>query len=139
MEKQIGKTKDVGFQFGIRKTYPLSSNDMWDFLFSEKGLELWLGKLQTELELKKEFKTEKGIIGYVRVFKPNSHIRINWQKMNWTNLSTVQLRVIGNKERTTVSFHQEKLVDSEQREEMKAYWNQVVNKITMEIAREASR
>lgn len=139
MEKQIGKTKDVGFQFGIRKTYPLSSNDMWDFLFSEKGLELWLGKLQAELELKKEFKTEKGIIGYVRVFKPNSHIRINWQKMNWTNLSTVQLRVIGNKERTTVSFHQEKLVDSEQREEMKAYWNQVVNKITMEIAREASR
>lgn len=139
MEKQIGKTKDVGFQFGIRKTYQLSSNDMWDFLFSEKGLELWLGKLETELELKKEFKTEKGIKGYVRVFKPNSHIRTTWQKKNWTNLSTVQIRIIGNKEKATVSFHQEKLVDSEQREEMKVYWNQVVNKITMEIEKEASR
>ncbi len=63
MEKQIGKTKDVGFQFGIRKTYPLSSDKMWNFLFSENGLKLWLGQLQTVLELKKDFKTEKVIRG----------------------------------------------------------------------------
>lgn len=139
MAKQIGKTKDAGFQFGIRKTYPLSSDDMWNFLFSEKGLKIWLGKLDGELELKKEFITEKGGRGYVRVFKPNSHIRINWQKKNWTNISTVQLRVIGNKEKTTISFHQEKLVDSEQRDEMKLYWNKIVDKISMEIEKEASR
>ena len=139
MAKQIGKTKDTGFQFGIRKTYPLSSDDMWNFLFSEKGLKIWLGKLDGELELKKEFITEKGVRGYVRVFKPSSHIRINWQKKNWTNISTVQLRVIGNKKKTTIKFHQEKLVGSEQREEMKLYWNKIVNKISMEIEKEASR
>lgn len=138
MKKQIGKTKDAGFQFGIRKTYPLASDDMWNFLFSEKGLKIWLGKLDRELELKKAFKTEKGVSGYVRVFKPNSHIRLHWQKKHWTNISTVQLRVMGNKEKTTISFHQEKLVDAEQREEMKKYWNKIVNKITMEIEKEAS-
>ena len=139
MEREIGKTKDAGFQFGIRKTYPLSSDDMWNFLFSEKGLKIWLGKLDRELELKKEFKTKKGVSGYVRVFKRNSHIRINWQKKNWTNSSTVQLRVIGNIEKTTISFHQEKLIDSKQREEMKIYWNKIMNKISMEIEKETNR
>ena len=139
MEKPIGKTKDTGCQFGIRKTYRLSSDDMWHFLFSEKGLRIWLGRIDGALELKKEFKTEKGVSGLVRVFKPNSHIRINWQKKNWTNISIVQLRVIGNKEKTTISFHQEKLVGSEQREEMKIYWNKVVHEISKEIEKEVSR
>ena len=124
MGKQIGKTKDVGFQFGVRKTYHISSDDVWNFLFSDKGLKIWLGELESDLKLKKEFKTEEGIIGYVRVFKPNSHIRVNWQKKDWTNLSTVQLRVIEQNESTTISFHQEKLIDSKQREEMKIYWKQ---------------
>ncbi len=34
MESQVGKTKDVGFQYGIRKTFPVSSEKAWDFLFS---------------------------------------------------------------------------------------------------------
>ena len=34
MENQVGKTKDVGFQFGIRKTIPASTEKVWDFLFS---------------------------------------------------------------------------------------------------------
>jgi len=136
MEKQIGQTKDVGFQFGIRKTFAISSDEMWEFLLSRKGLEIWLGELETEFDLQKEFKTKNGVNGFVRVFKPNSHIRINWQKKNWENLSTVQLRVIGKNEKTTVSFHQEKLLDSIQREEMKEYWNRVMNKITNKLKKE---
>ncbi|MBU2905849.1 hypothetical protein KO529_13705 [Arenibacter algicola] len=77
MENQVGKTRDVGFQFGIRKTFPVSSEKAWDFLFSNSGLNIWLGKLKNELEIKKEFETENGITGLVRVFKANSHIRLN--------------------------------------------------------------
>lgn len=44
---------------------------MWEFLFSSKGLKIWLGELETEFELKKEYRTENGIKGLVRVFKPN--------------------------------------------------------------------
>lgn len=131
--KQIGKTKDVGWQFGLRKTFPLSQEYVWDFMFSEQGLKIWLGKLDTELEIKKTYKTKNGISGFVRVFKPYSHIRMNWKKQNWDNLSTVQVRVIGNNEKSTVSFHQEKLLNNEQREEMKVYWNEVMNKIADKI------
>ena len=45
-------------------------------------------------------------------------------------MSTVQIRVIGNKEKTTIAIHQEKLLNSKQREEMKEYWNKVMKTLT---------
>jgi len=133
MKNQVGKTKDVGFQFGIRKTIPVSSEKVWDFLFSDNGIKIWLGKLNTELELKKEFETENGITGFVRVFNPNSHIRLNWKPKTWENISTVQIRVIGDENKTTIAIHQEKLLNSEQRNEMKEYWTKIIEKITNKI------
>jgi len=133
MENQIGKTKDVGFQFGIRKTFPFSTEKVWDFLFSKNGLKIWLGKLKSELEIKKEYETENGTKGLVRVFKPNSHIRLSWKPKNWENMSTIQIRVIGNQEMTTIAIHQENLLNSEQRSEMKEYWNKIMKKIETEL------
>ena len=133
MEKRVGQTKNVGFQFGIRRTFPISTEMAWQYLFSDKGLNTWLGKLTTEFELKKEFQTKDGVIGFVRIFKPNSHIRLNWKRKEWENLSTVQIRVIGNKNKVTISFHQEKLYDSIQRDEMKEYWNKIIDEISKEI------
>ncbi len=130
MENQVGKTKDVGFQFGLRKTIPVSTEKVWDFLFSEEGLNIWLGKLNAELELKKEFETQNGIRGLVRVFNTNSHIRLNWKLKTWKNMSTVQVRIIGNKTKTTIAIHQEKLLNSEQRNEMKEYWTQTISTLT---------
>lgn len=133
MERQTGKTKDVGFQFGIRKSYSISLESAWDFLFSDNGINIWLGELNSELEIKEKFKTKNGIEGFVRVFKPYSHIRLNWKMDNWTNLSTVQIRVIGTNGKTTISIHQEKLLNSDQRNEMKEYWNGIIDRISTEL------
>jgi len=133
MKKEIGKTKDVGFQFGIRKTFPISAEKAWDFMFGAKGLKIWLGELKGELEIKKGYETENGITGDVRVFKPNSHIRLTWKPKNWQNISTLQIRVIPNQNKTTIAIHQENLLDSAQRAEMKEYWNNVMNTITNNI------
>jgi len=130
MKTPVGKTKTVGFQFGIRKTFPVSADCIWTFLFSDLGLQIWLGKLKSELEIKKQYTTESGIEGLVRVFKPNSHIRLNWKLPDWDNLSTVQLRVIENGSKTTIAFHQENLKNSAQREAMNEHWNKVMAKIT---------
>jgi len=45
MENPVGKTKDVGFEFGTRKMFPVSTEKVWDF-FSESGLKIWLGNLK---------------------------------------------------------------------------------------------
>lgn len=135
-EKPVGLTKDVGWQFGLSKKFPYSQEYLWDFMFSEKGLKIWLGEIKEELEIKKSYKTKDGIEGLIRVFTPYSHIRMNWKKKNWENISTVQVRVIGNHEKATISFHQEKLLDNNQREEMKLYWNKKMTEIEKAITTE---
>ena len=45
-------------------------------------------------------------------------------------MSTVQIRVIGNEDKTTIAIHQEKLLNSEQRIEMKKYWTEIIEKLT---------
>ncbi len=130
MKKPVGQTKDTGFQFGIRKTFPVSLDRARQFLFSDDGLKIWLGNLISgSIEEKKQFKTADGTEGMVRVLKPLSHIRLTWKKKEWDNFSTLQIRVIGTKGKTTISFHQEKLLNSQQRIEVRFYWQKVMAKI----------
>ncbi|MEM0942065.1 MAG: SRPBCC domain-containing protein [Bacteroidota bacterium] len=139
MEGQVGKTKDVGYEFGLQKTFSISEKQAWDFMFSDSGLKIWLGDLETDFSLKENYKTKSGIEGFVRVFELYSHIRMNWKKKDWNNMSTVQVRVIGkNNDKTLISFHQEKLLDSDQRAEMKEYWNKKMENITEEIKKQAA-
>lgn len=133
-KKPVGLTKDVGWQFGLSKTFYHSQSFLWDFMFSEQGLEIWLGKTEEELENKKGFRTKEGIEGFVRVFNPYSHIRMNWKKPEWENISTVQVRVMGDEKKAIISFHQEKMTSSAQREEMRAYWNRKMTEIERTLA-----
>ena len=130
MPKTVGQTKDAGFQIGVRKTFNVPVEAGWDFLLSEAGVSIWLGEINPEsLELGKPYKTREGIEGKIRVLKPYSHIRLTWKPKHWTNTSVLQIRVIPSKSKTTVSFHQDKLLDSRQRGEMKKYWDGVIKKI----------
>ena len=61
---------------------------------------------------------------------------MNWKKKGWENESILQVRVIGNHEKATISFHQEKLSNNKQREEMKLYWNEKMNEIENVISKE---
>jgi uncharacterized protein YndB with AHSA1/START domain len=129
----VGQTRDVGFQFGIRRTFPVSIEMAWDYLFSNDGLKIWLGELNEELNDKAIFKTSEGVLGKVRVFKKYSHIRLNWQKPDWNYVSTVQIRLIPNRDKTIISFHQEKLMNAQQRKQMQEYWNKVIKEISHEL------
>lgn len=128
-EKPVGLTKSAGWQFGLRKTFSYPQEYVWEFMFSDKGLIIWLGELTEELEIKKAYTTKEGIGGFVSVWTPYSHIRMSWKKQDWKNISAVQVRVMGNHEKATVSFHQDQLSDNHQREEMKRYWNEKMAEI----------
>jgi hypothetical protein len=118
-----GLTKDAGWQFGLRRTFSYPRAALWDLLFSERGLSVWLGRLTSPLALRQAYATEEGIEGMLRVFTPYSHIRMSWKPSHWENASRLQIRVMGDEKKVKLSFHQEKLADAGQREEMKAWWN----------------
>jgi uncharacterized protein YndB with AHSA1/START domain len=128
--KPIGLTKNAGFQVGTRKTFPVSVETAWDFLISARGTSIWLGLINPDsLDVGTPFTTSNGVEGQIKVLKPYSHLRMKWKPSDWTNTSTLQIRVIPAKDKTTISFHQEKLLDEHQRNSMKSFWQSVLGKI----------
>lgn len=117
MEKKIELTKDAGWQFGIRKSVSLNANEVWDFMFSENGIKLWL----------------KGADKKFSTFKNLSHIRTKWKLKDWTNEATLQMRLLSNKDKTTIAFHIDKLLNENQREEVKTYWTEMLENITKQL------
>jgi uncharacterized protein YndB with AHSA1/START domain len=127
--KTVGKTKDTGYQFGIRRTFNLKAEVVWEMLFSPEGQSIWLGEPMDGDFLPSDFVTFNGISVSVRVWNPGSHIRIQYQRQDWEKLSILQIRVIPKGEKTTVSFHQDHLMDASMREEMKIHWKGVFERL----------
>lgn len=103
-------------------------------MFSKKGLSVWLGAIEGQtLALGNSYKTMEGIEGKVTILKDLSHVRMSWKKPEWVNASALQVRLINSKGNTTISFHQDRLLDLAQRMEMKAHWDRVLLAIEKEI------
>jgi uncharacterized protein YndB with AHSA1/START domain len=135
--KVVGDTKDAGFQFGLRKTFHISFDEVWNFMFSLNGLKIWLGSLAIELSEKQDYKTKEGIEGEIRLIKVHSHIRLTWKKKGWDNVSQLQVRVMNTDGKTVIGFHQDHLSDANQRNEMKDHWNKVMEKISRELEKKS--
>lgn len=126
----IGYTKDSGFQTGVRKTFDVSVETAWDYLLSPSGIDIWLGPFEyDQLMPDRAFKTKNDLAFKITTFKPYSHVRLSWKPEYWANVSALQVRVINAKGKATVSFHQDKLLDVCQREEMKKHWSSVLDEI----------
>jgi uncharacterized protein YndB with AHSA1/START domain len=129
-DKPVGLTKDVGYQIGIRRTINSTVDEVWSFLTSPEGISIWLGSgTISVLDVKIKYQLDDGSNGEIRVYKPNSHLRLTWNPQDWTKPSTIQLRVIPNKTRTTIAFHQENLPNSEQREKRRAFYKSAIDQI----------
>jgi activator of HSP90 ATPase len=134
INETITKTKDLGFQVSVRKTFSVNTETMWDFILSEKGIGVWLGKINIDdFELQKPFATKEGIEGKLTVFVPNCHLRLKWKPKIWLKFSTIELRVTNTKGRASVVFHQTGFFEIEKREELRIYWKNIVSKMNDEL------
>lgn len=128
------KNKDLGFQVSVRKTFSVSTETMWEFLLSQSGIEVWLGKINIDdLEIQKTFISDEGIEGKLTVFIPNCHLRLKWKPKHWQKLSTVELRVTNNKGRSSVVFHQTGFFEIEKIEEMRTYWKSIISNMNEKL------
>ena len=129
-KRPVGLTKDVGFQIGVRRTLPIQAEDAWRLLTSSKGVNIWLG-VTSKLDFTKgaKYRLDNGAVGEVRVYGPNSHLRITWQPPDWPRASTIQIRVIPKGDRTVIAFHQEHLPGEKERAERRAYYISVLDEL----------
>ena len=130
-QKAVGKTKAVGFQFGMRKTFFISLQQPWDLITSDEAIKIWLGDISDiSIEEGKTYSTKDGTVGEFRVVKPYSHIRLTWRPKNWEKTFTIQIRVIQKESsKTVISFHQENLLSENEREIMSKYWLKVMEEM----------
>ncbi|MFD0697972.1 SRPBCC domain-containing protein [Paenibacillus sp. GCM10027628] len=126
--KLVGQTASVGFQIGVRRSLPVTQEQAWKLLTSSRGLPLWLGQLEgASFIAGQAYRTAEGTSGEFRVVKPMEQLRLTWQPSGWPKPSTVQVRLLpSGTEKTTISFHQEKLADARQREAMKLRWEEAL-------------
>ena len=119
----VGKTKEQGWEIGVRRTFPVGTSRLWEALTTQPGLGYWLGT-GVEADFKKgdTYKTLEGTTGDIRSFEVGSLIRLTWQPKDWDFASTLQIRVIAAKKGSTLSIHHEKLQNGDQREQMRQYW-----------------
>ncbi len=133
-KRVVGLTKNVGFQFSITKTCPVSPDVAWDFLLSESGIAIWLGDIDfDDFELHKPLITKTGIEAKITIFRADSHIRLAWKPAHWLNNSFIEIRVLTNKGRAKLGLLHTHMMSVGQREEVKAYWNKIVQNMAAEL------
>jgi activator of HSP90 ATPase len=133
-KKVVGLTKNVGFQFSITKTCAVSVDAAWDFLLSESGVAIWLGTIDfQDFEWDNPFTTAEGIEAKITIFKADSHLRLAWQPRHWDNVSSIEIRVFDVKGRAKIGLLHTRMLDVRQREEVKAYWGEIFEKMGIEL------
>jgi len=138
--REVGSTRDTGFQIGVRRTLPMSLAEGWELMTSPEGVRAWLGDgARVEWEPGREYALANGSAGAVRVVQPESHVRLTWRPRGWPRDSTIQVRVLAAASGTTIAFHQEHLPSAAARQERRAHFAAALDALaTLAAGRTAS-
>lgn len=132
MRSEVGKTADSGWQIGVSRTVPYPVTELWEFLLSREGSEIWLGP-GAELPRRRgeAYETANGTAGQVRSFHELDRVRLTWRPKDWEHDSTLQVTVsaASSAAKSTLRFHQEWLADAEEREQQRGYWEDVTDRL----------
>jgi len=120
----VGQTAASGWQAGVRRTFPVATETVWNLLLSAEGQALWLGAPVT-LKPGAPYALPDGTTGEVRVVS-DRHLRATWAPPGWTGESTIQLRVLQAASGATVAFHHDRLANTDERERALAHWRDVL-------------
>ncbi|MFT4231400.1 MAG: hypothetical protein QM606_01295 [Leucobacter sp.] len=128
MNEATGWTKDAGWQMGVRRTLPIPPEFAWEFLMGD-GLSLWLGHTALGRGAGEAYVTDEGVRGELRSRSEGRRVRLTWQPAGWSHDATLQLTVLPAASGTTIAFHQERLANAAEREQMLAHWTTVLDNI----------
>ena len=105
-----GKTKDVGWQVGARRTFPLELAEAWNLITTQPWLHRWSGLAALDPD-----------DPAVHSMTAQRVIRVR------TSHSLVQLRVQSAATGATVAFHEEYLPDQRTRTLRQGHWAQLLD------------
>jgi uncharacterized protein YndB with AHSA1/START domain len=130
---EIGKTKDAGWELGVRQTVRAPLPVVWTYLLGE-GLPVWLGDIDSlPTEKKAPYATRDGVRGTIRSYTENLRVRLGWQPSDWPHDTTLQLTVKEVAGGTTIGIHHENLADRDERKLMLGHWKNVIDALADDL------
>jgi hypothetical protein len=129
-----GLTQSQGWEIGIRRSFPIEADHAWEMLFTQPILSAWLDD-NAAITFKKNdiYTSRNGVTIKVSSVTTGKVVRMKWQQAGTSSASTLQIRVIPDKNKTTIAFHHEWLKDAAEREEMKTLWEKVLKQVSDSI------
>jgi len=126
MTDTTGRTKDAGWEVGVRQVVPARIEVAWEFLLGD-GLPLWLGETTLPHSKGESYRTADGVAGEVRAYAENTKVRLTWRPEDWPHDTTLQVSVKEAVGGTTIVIHHERLADREERRMMLGHWKNVAS------------
>ncbi len=127
--RDLGERQQGDFQTSASRTFKCSNAELWKFLFDAEGLAIWLGTATLSLKNKTTYRTVAGVTGELRTFKENQRARITWKKFGWDKPSTLQIMLYDKGDKCSLNIHHEQLPTAADRDELRAYWSEVLTKL----------
>jgi uncharacterized protein YndB with AHSA1/START domain len=129
--REVGHTRDAGWEIGVSKTVDHSAEDVWSFITSPAGIAIWLGEGVSVLpEPGDGYETTAGVRGQTRSFRELDRLRLTWRPADWTHDTTLQMVVRSSGAgRAILSIHQERLADATEREQQRRHWQGVITAV----------
>lgn len=128
-------TASQGWETGIRRTFDITPDQAWELLFTPPILGAWLDdKANIPFQKGDTYTTISGITIRVSSVTTGKVIRMKWQQAPNTDASTLQIRVIPAKGKTTIAFHHEWLKDATEKAGMNTFWKNVLDKIGKNVS-----
>ena len=125
----VGRTKDRGWEIGVRRTTRAAPDALWAALMSPDGRAIWLRVRGDEpLVAKMEHRWDDVSVRVISIVE-GSMIRFRWKSDLIDIPTVVQIRVLPAKNGATLSFFQDLLTGPEQREQMRDHWERVIGSI----------
>jgi uncharacterized protein YndB with AHSA1/START domain len=128
-----GRTKDAGWQVGVRKTIERPIADVWDALTSTEGVSLWLGDGADLSDEDGGYETDDGQRGEVRSCRPKDRVRVTSRAPDADHDTTIQIAVQEKGSKTAVVFHEERMASEAERARRKAHWQHVAGRLQQRL------
>jgi uncharacterized protein YndB with AHSA1/START domain len=132
----VGRTRDAGWELGVRRTTAASLDRTWAHLLGA-GLATWLGDTTLDLARGAPYTTADGTTGEVRGYADRRRLRLTWLPPGDDHESTVQVTVQPTATGTAVSLLQERMRGPEERERRLGYWTGIVERLVRDLDGEA--
>jgi uncharacterized protein YndB with AHSA1/START domain len=135
--REVGRTRDAGWEIGVSKTIDRPAEVVWTFVTSPAGIAIWLGEGVIVLpERGAGYETTAGVHGETRSLRELDRVRLTWQPPGWTHDTTLQLTVrSAGAGRAILGVHQERLADAAEREQQRRHWLGVITALVEALTR----